>query len=185
MDLSQYIRTLREDLAAAAAVGDESSRQAAAILTAALEPAARLAIMNALSDFAAEVTAQLDGASVEVRLDGRDVRVAVDQHTETPFESESFTHIKSEPVAGVPGTDQFGRAIADASGELSRTTVRIFNDLKSQAEEAASARGESLNAFISRAISESVRTRKDDHWGHGRRKGPRKPGQNITGFIQG
>jgi len=185
MDLSLYTRALREDLAAAAAVGDEGSRQAAAILTAAIEPAARLAIMNALSDLAAEVTGQLDGVTVEIRLDGRDIRVAVDQHTEASFEPEPFTLIKESPVAGVPGADQFGRAIADASGELSRTTVRIFNDLKSQAEEAASARGESLNAFISRAISESVRTRKDDHRGHGRRKGPRKPGQNITGFIQG
>ena len=178
MDISQYTKTLREDLAAAAAVGDDNSRQAAAVLTAAIEPAARLAIMNALSDFAAEVTGQLDGITVEIRLDGRDVKVAVDQHT------ESFTHIKEEPAAGAPGADQFGRAFADASGELSRTTVWIFNELKSQAEEAASARGESLNAFISRAISESVRTKKDD-WGHGRaRKGSRKPGQNITGFIQ-
>ena len=43
----------------------------------ALAPAARLAIMNALSDLAAEVTAALDDRVVEVRLDGRDVRIAV------------------------------------------------------------------------------------------------------------
>src|SRR3954469_21820358 len=77
MDLSQYVNQLREDLASAAAAGDEQTRRTAALLGAAIEPAARLAIMNALSDLAAEVTAALDDRVVEVRLDGRDVRVAV------------------------------------------------------------------------------------------------------------
>lgn len=186
MDLSPYLKSLRDDLTAAAAIADDNSRQAAAILSAALEPAARLALMNALSDFAAEVTGQLDGITVELRLDGRNVRVSVDHHPELSpsYPDSAFHHVKEEPAAAVPGADPFGRAIADAGGELSRTTVRIFNDLKSQAEQAASARGESLNAFISRAISESVRTRKEDHWGPGRKKGQRKPGQSITGFIQ-
>src|SRR5919201_6201186 len=77
MDLSHYVQQLREDLAAAAAAGDEQTRRTAALLGAAIEPAARLAIMNALSDLAAEVTAALGDRVVEVRLDGRDVRVSV------------------------------------------------------------------------------------------------------------
>ncbi len=36
MDLSQYIRQLREDLAAAAGAGDEQTRQTAALLAAAV-----------------------------------------------------------------------------------------------------------------------------------------------------
>ena len=68
---------LREDLATAASAGDENTRRTAAVLAAALEPAARLAIMNALSDLAAEVTASLDDHVVDVRLDGRDVQVVV------------------------------------------------------------------------------------------------------------
>ena len=77
MDLSQYVTQLREDLASAAAAGDEQTRRTAALLGAAIEPAARLAMMNALADLAAEVTAALGDRVVEVRLDGRDVRVAV------------------------------------------------------------------------------------------------------------
>ena len=77
MDLSQYVRQLREDLAAAAGAGDEQTRQTAALLGAAVEPAARLAIMNALADLAAEVTSALGDRVVEVRLNGRDIRVAV------------------------------------------------------------------------------------------------------------
>src|SRR5215218_7188920 len=77
MDLSKYVTQLREDLASAAAAGDEQTRNTAALLGSAIEPAARLAIMNALSDLAAEVTAALEDRQVDVRLDGRDVRVAV------------------------------------------------------------------------------------------------------------
>ena len=46
----------------------------------------------------------------------------------------------------------------DAGGELSRTTVRLFNELKSQAERAAAQEGVSLNTYISRAVSDSVRS---------------------------
>src|SRR5260221_6654553 len=77
MDLSKYVTQLREDLASAAAAGDEQTQRTGALLGAAIEPAARLAFMTALSDLAAEVTAALGDRVVEVRLDGRDVRVAV------------------------------------------------------------------------------------------------------------
>ena len=77
MDLSKYVTQLREDLASAAAAGDEQTQRTGALLGAAIEPAARLALMNALADLAAEVTAALGDRVVEVRLDGRDVRVAV------------------------------------------------------------------------------------------------------------
>ena len=61
MDLTPYTQNLRDDLLTAASVGDEDSRRAAALLASAIEPAARLAIMNALSDLAAEVTGALAG----------------------------------------------------------------------------------------------------------------------------
>jgi len=50
------------------------------MLAGAIEPAARLAIMNALSDLAAEVTGALRDTTVELKLDGRDVRVSVTEH---------------------------------------------------------------------------------------------------------
>src|SRR6478735_8272296 len=81
MDLTSYIQNLRDDLITAASVGDEDARRAAALLASALEPATRLAIMNALSDLAAEVTGALVDTTVELRLDGRDVRVSVTRHT--------------------------------------------------------------------------------------------------------
>ena len=88
MDLSTYVTRLREDLASAAAAGDEQTQRTGALLGAAIEPAARLALMNALADLAAEVTEALGDRVVEVRLDGRDVRVAVSAPDDTADEPE-------------------------------------------------------------------------------------------------
>ncbi len=178
MDLNPYIRNLREDLLAAAAIGDEEVRRAAALLGAAIEPAGRLAIMNALSDLAAEVTQALDHHVVEVKLDGRDLNVTVSRRD-------------GDSAAGEAGAQQLHpedlrRAMQEAGGELSRTTVRLFNDLKSQAEQAASEQGVSLNTYISRAVSDSVRTAvppgmgKRDRGRHGQGG----DGRTVTGFIK-
>ena len=66
MDLTPYVSSLREDLLAAAAAGDEQTQRTASLLVGAIEPAARLAMLHALSDMAAEVTESLgDGRTVE------------------------------------------------------------------------------------------------------------------------
>src|SRR5207342_821488 len=109
MDVTAYVTALREDLAAAAAAGDEQARRTGALLGAAIEPAARLALMNALSDLAAEVTEALGDRVVEVRLNGRDVRVAVspDPATDAP-----------EPeAAGAPNTGFGPRGFAGFGGD--------------------------------------------------------------------
>lgn len=186
MDLTQYTQNLRDDLLAAASVGDDDTRRAAALLTAAMEPAARLALMNALSDLAAEVTGALDGTTVELRLDGRDVRVAVTHDDGSNSRTERGWHDdrtqgsrRESPDADGYGNDDLGRAMRDAGGELSRTTLRLFNNLKSQAEQAASAQGVSLNTYIQRAVSDSVRSSVNrPRHGHG---GP----HNVSGFVQG
>lgn len=141
MDLTPYISRLREDLTAAASAGDEQTRRTAAVLGAALEPAARLAIMNALSDLAAEVTATLDDRVVEVRLDGRDVRVVVGGQAGTG----------SAPPPG-PEPGPFGD-----SGDISRITLRLLDQLKSQAERAAAQQGVSLNSWVSQAVQGALR----------------------------
>lgn len=185
MDLSPYTQSLREDLLAAASVGDEQTRRAAALLASAMEPAARLAIMNALSDLAAEVTGALDDASVEIRLDGRDVRVSVTRHDQSDGwtdrkSTRGWSTADSEAGAESLGDDALGRAMRDAGGELSRTTLRLFNDLKSQAEQAASGQGVSLNTYIQHAVSDAVRSSVQ---GKGRRGrgGP----HTMTGYVKG
>jgi uncharacterized protein (DUF1778 family) len=152
MDLTPYIATLREDLTTAAAAGDDHTRRTAAVLSAALEPAARLAIMNALSDLAAEVTATLDDHVVSLRLDGRDVQVVV---TSTTAPSDEPAADEAEPTA-----------VFDPNGDISRITVRLMEELKAKAEQAASAQGQSLNSFVAQAVQGALNNQR--RGGHGR-----------------
>src|SRR3954453_3618456 len=157
MDLSQYVQRLREDLSSAAAAGGEQTQRTAALLGAGIEPAARLAIMNALSDLAAEVTASLDDRVVEVRLDGRDVQVVV---TGGPSPAQDDEPRQQEvPLRG------FG----DATGDISRITLRLLDELKGKAEQGGSTQGVSLNTFVSQAVAGALTSSRGG--GHGR-KGP-------------
>jgi hypothetical protein len=178
MDLTPYIRQLREDFTAAASAGDEQTRRTAAVLGAALEPAARLAIMNALSDLAAEVTAALDDRVVEVRLDGRDVRVAVSSPSDAgPRAAGPRTEAQSPPFE--PGAAAFG----DAGGDIRRMTLRLIDQVKNQAERAAAEQGVSLNTWISQAVAGALRS---DPWNEPRWTRDDRRGRNrVQGWVQG
>ena len=169
MDLSTYVAQLREDLASAAAAGDEQTQRTAALLGAAIEPAARLALMNALSDLAAEVTAALGDRVVEVRLDGRDVRVAVS--AEAPVREGA-----DAPFSGFGG---FG-GLGGEAGDISRVTLRLVEQIKNQAEQAAANQGMSLNSWVAQAVQGALAGH------HGRPGKPgRQDGKRITGWVQG
>jgi hypothetical protein len=165
MDLTPYIDRLREDLTAAASAGDEQTRRTAGVLGAALEPAARLAIMNALSDLAAEVTAALEDRVVEVRLDGRDVRIAVGGP-----QGGSGTGTAAPPP---PDPGPFGDG-----GDISRITLRLLDQLKGRAERAASQQGVSLNSWVSQAVQDALRGEAhEDRQGRGQHR--------VHGWVQG
>ena len=183
MDLSAYLTQLREDLTTAASAGDDQTRQTAAVLSAAIEPAARLAIMNAMSDLAAEVTTQLDGQVVDVRLDGRDVRVVV----------TGSGHEHAEPSGeSTPPPPPLGD-----SGDVSRITLRLLEQIKSQAEQAASTQGVSLNTWMAQAVQGALHGgHPRGGWGQGGPWGPSaQPGRGrwggagpqsrVHGWVQG
>jgi hypothetical protein len=175
MDLTPYVTALRDDLAAAASVGDEQTARAGTALAAALEPAVRLALMNALSDLASEISDSLDDHSVSLRLRGREVDVVVDRST-PPEEAPSngfYAGPASSPFAGAgpfgsdrPGFTPPGRPGGGPAdmGDISRMTLRLVDQIKGQAEQAAAAQGMSLNSWISQAVQGALR----DSWGRGR-----------------
>jgi len=138
MNLTPYVARVEQSLAAASAVGDESAQHVATALTAALEPAVRLAVMTALGDMALEVTDALGDRIVDVRLDATDVRVVVS----VPLAADG-----EEPETSLPA----------AGGELSRITLRLPEEIKVQAEHAAAAQGVSLNTWLSRAAQQALR----------------------------
>jgi hypothetical protein len=171
---------LREDLASAAAAGDEQTQRTGALLGAAIEPAARLALMNALADLAAEVTEALGDRVVEVRLDGRDVRVAVSPADTAADEPEPETADSSFAGFGGRGFAGFG---GDA-GDISRVTLRLVEQIKNQAEQAAANQGMSLNSWVAQAVQGALAGHQ--HGKPGRRDGrDGRDGKRVKGWVQG
>jgi len=137
MDLTPYLESLRRDLAAAAAPGGEAAARSAELLSGALESAARLSLLEALSDAAAEITTKLDGSSVEVRLRGRDAELVV--------------------TDGAPAaTASPPPLVSDAGGDVARITLRLPEALKEHAERAATEEGISVNAWLVRAVASAL-----------------------------
>ncbi|GAA4791156.1 hypothetical protein GCM10023200_27900 [Actinomycetospora chlora] len=180
MDLTPYVSSLRDDLAAAAAVGDEATTRAAGSLAAALEPAVRLALMNALSDLAGEVTEALGDRTVSLRLAGREVDVVVDRRDggaggadEGFYAGPSSSPFAGAPNGGGPGGPHrqtppppppgpgfpggFGGPGGPDVGDISRMTLRLVDQIKGQAEKAAAAQGMSLNSWIGQAVQGALR----------------------------
>ncbi|MEN0139221.1 MAG: toxin-antitoxin system HicB family antitoxin [Rhodococcus sp. (in: high G+C Gram-positive bacteria)] len=147
MDLGIYVSRLRDDLNAAAALGDEQTRATAAALAAAVEPAARLLLLSALTDFAGEVSSALDNRTVGVRLDGSEVAVDV-RRTPGPAGPDGERAATAEDL---------GAAFDDVTGDISRVTLRLMDQIKSKAEEAASQNGVSLNSWVSQAVQGALK----------------------------
>jgi len=144
MDITPYVETLRRDLLAAAEAAGPEARAAAERLTYALDPSARLAIMEAVSQAAAEITAELPSGGVDVRLAGRDLEFAV--------------HVTPEPIpltkpapAAEPEDDE------DEDGTIARVSLRIPESLKAKAEEYAAKSGNSLNTWLVNVIRAATR----------------------------
>jgi hypothetical protein len=112
---------------------------AAERLATALDSAARMALLEALSDAAAEITAALDGTSVEVRLRGRDPDFVV------------TTSAADAPIDAAPPA---ASATDDDSGDeaTARITLRLPEGLKQRAETAATAARRSLNTWLVDAV---------------------------------
>lgn len=172
MDLTPYLENLRRDLAASVAAGGEEVNRAGELLAGSLEASARLALMEALADAAAEVTTKLGTASVEVRLRGREADLVVTE----------LTH--PEPEAPPPPPPAAG--VSEGSGDVARITLRLPEGLKESVEQAAAGEGISVNAWLVRAISAAV---------SGRPGAPPPPpppfppgrasfGKRVTGYAQ-
>ena len=135
MDLAPYVEHLRRDLLAAADGAGEEARQVVERLAFAIEPAARLALMEAVSQAAAEITAEMPAGGVDVRLSGRDLDFLVDVAPPTAA---------APPAQPAPATADE----AEDDGTVARVTLRIPESLKARAEELAASSGHSLNTWL-------------------------------------
>jgi hypothetical protein len=144
MELSPYLDGLRRDLVAAAAPAGAEVAQAAELLGGSLESSARLCLLEALSDAAAEITSKLTRATVDVQLRGREAQLVV-------TEREPVTEARPGPTAP---QQEAGSAEPPDSGDLVRMTLRLPESLKEAVERAAAAEAISVNAWLVRILSQ-------------------------------
>ncbi|MFJ7768899.1 toxin-antitoxin system HicB family antitoxin [Streptomyces sp. NPDC097107] len=172
MDLTPYVDALRRELAVAAEAGGDEARELAERLTAPLESATRLTMLNVLSAAMDEITRELAPGSVDVRLRGLDPEfVVTPPPTDGGFEEGAGASV--EPLRSQAPSD-------GEEGGTARVNLRLPAHLKARAEEAANNEGLSVNAWLVRAVSAAV--------DGGNRPRPtektRTVGQSFTGWVR-
>jgi hypothetical protein len=163
MELSDYVEKLRGELTSITRFAGEDVARAAELLTETLESSVRLTLLDVLSAAAADITARLGDAAVEVRLaDGEPTFVVL-----TAPEDEGY----EEPAQA---------AGADPDAGTARLTLRLPDPLKTRIEAAAARDGTSVNTWLVRVAGRAL----DNPGRSGQTGGRRGPGQRITGYAR-
>jgi hypothetical protein len=161
MELQPYVDAVRHELAVAAAAGGQDAEALADRLTAPLESAIRLALLEALSEAAEQITRELAPGSVDVRLRGRDPEFTV-----SPGMDEG-ADLPDAPVAGPESEDD---------GGTWRVTLRLPEHLRARVDAAARGDGLSVNAWLVRAVTAAL--------GGNPRRGRGDSGKHFSGWVR-
>jgi hypothetical protein len=159
MDLQPYVDAVRHELSVAARAGGDDAAELADRLTAPLESALRLALLDALSGAAAEITRELAPRSVDVRLRGRDPEFTV-----------------SGPLHDPGGDSSAAEPINADDGGTWRVTLRLPESLRPTVEFAARRDGISLNAWLVRTAAAAA--------GSGTKGSAKMAGRRVTGWVR-
>jgi hypothetical protein len=166
MDLTQYTQKLRRELAVAADAGGEDARALAERLTAPLESAIRLMLLDALSAAADEITRELAPGSVELRL-----RAGEPDFVVTPAPRDETLEPASDAAAPAPAESD--------EGATARINLRLPERLKTGIEQAAGRERLSVNAWLVRAAAGAL--------AHDDRPPPQRGGrigEGYTGWVR-
>ena len=178
MDLTRYVEELKQQLLVTADLGGDDARALADRLVPHLDGMVRLVLLDALSAAADDITTELAPGSVSVRLRGR----------EPEFDVVSPSAMTSDDVTGdtgaAPAIHSGGEAPGgdgEDDGEISRLTLRLPVQLKTQVEHAATTDRLSVNAWLVRAVAGVLDTR-----GAAPRPTAASPvtGQRLTGWAR-
>ena len=164
MDLTPYVENLRRELAVAADAGGDEARALAERLTAPLESAVRLTLLDALSAAADEITRELAPGSADLRLRAGEPEFVVSY----PPEDEP-----PAPAADAPPAEP-------EEGATARINLRLPEQLKAGVEQAAGRERLSVNAWLVRAIAAALAGDGDNR---PRQRGGRI-GQAYTGWVR-
>jgi HicB family len=168
MDLTPYAENLRRQLLVAAEPGGEDVTALAERLTAPLESATRLMLLDALSAAADEITRELAPGSVELRLRSGEPDFVV---------SAAPADHRAEPVDD-PAPPP---APAAGDGATARINLRLPEHLKTGVEQAAARERLSVNTWVVRAVAAALAG--DARAARSRPRG-RPGGQSYTGWVR-
>ena len=162
MELNEYTEMLRRELGSVTRFGGEEFAKTAEMLADALDSSVRLTLLEVLSDAAAEVTARLDDAVIDVRLAGSEPEFVV------------------TPTAGAQADEPAETDPGEASDDMTRITLRLSGPLKAKVDAAAAVAGLSVNAWLVRAIARAL-----DPAPARPSRVQRGPGTRFTGYQRG
>jgi uncharacterized protein (DUF1778 family) len=175
MQVHPHLEQVQQQLRAAAALGDERTQQIAEALSTAAAPAVRLAILNALTAAADEITTALldfpGSPVITVRLDGDEV--AVDVH-----------------AGAAPAAVEAEEPRRDEGDATARISLRLTEALKSEIDAAAEQDGVSVNTWLVRAAGAALRPTPFGpnfpfNFAGGRGRGWSGNQHHISGWING
>jgi len=132
MQTASFTEALQADLRELAALGGDEVAAAADRLAAAIRSSAGLRLLDALSEAALEISAQLPFGHVDIRVAGQDPQ---------------FVYVEEEQAeAPAPADD----------GMTARISLRLPESLKASVEAAAATEGVSVNTWLVRALQRAV-----------------------------
>jgi len=170
MELQPYVEAVRHELNLAAAAGGPAAQELADRLSAPLESALRLALLEALSAAAEEITGELAPGSVEVRLRGRDPEFIV-------------TAPLDEPALENPDR-VFVAQYDDDGGGTWRVTLRLPEGLRAAVEAAARREGASLNTWLVRTAAMASQGASQGTGQSDSVHSTHRGGHHVTGWVR-
>ncbi|MBQ7809268.1 toxin-antitoxin system HicB family antitoxin, partial [Rhodococcus sp. (in: high G+C Gram-positive bacteria)] len=106
--------------------------------------------LAAATDLAKEIGAKLGDREVKVNLDGSELLVDVVRPPNSTGGEGANEKADDEKKDSTYSFD-------DVSGDISRVTLRMMEQIKARAEEAANQNGVSLNSWVSQAVQGALR----------------------------
>ena len=174
MELTRYVDDLQHRLATAAEAGGDDARRLAERLTAPLDAAVRLVLLDALSFAAGEISAELAPGSVDVRLRGGEPEFVV-----ALPEPEAGTRADLPVTPAAPTLPSPPAPAEGDDGATTRTTLRLPDQLKAQVEVAAARDGLSVNTWLVRAVAAAL-----EQIPAAPTTVPRRGGTRVTGWVR-
>ena len=169
MELSDYVGSLRKDLASITRFAGDDIARAAEMLAESLDSSVRLTLLDVLSAAAEEITTSLEDTVIDVRLSSGEPEFVV---------TNTAMHEPDEPA------EQGYADVSDDAG-TARVTLRLAESLKARIEAEAATAGLSVNTWL---VHAAIRALSTGDPGAPPRP-PRPPrigvGQRITGYARG